>query len=107
MDDVRKSILDFEETRTETGEKVPNNWELTADELRQLRYESFTRDYGDGKGPKTRYRIYYKDKVYFAPPVVMNLLRRACNEPKLSKVRLIVNGTGMNTRYDLDKYLIE
>jgi hypothetical protein len=105
QDEPIRGLMEYSEDQGPKGEKVPNGWELTIDELKTLRYQRYTRDFGDGKGAKVRYKIFYKDKTYFAPPVVMNILRDAANEAGLAKVRLNITGQGINTRYELNKYL--
>jgi hypothetical protein len=104
-DEPIRGLMEYMEEEGPKGDKVPNGWELTIEDLKALRFQRYTHDFGDGKGPKVRYKIFYKDKTYFTSAIVMNLLRGAANEPGLAKIRLNITGQGINTRYDLNKYL--
>ena len=98
-----RSLMDFEAEETTMGEKVPNGLILTLEQLKSIKYVVFEKDFNDGKGPKKRYKLFIGDKAYFAPSIVMNMFRRAASEPHVLRVRLKIDGTGLATRYDLEK----
>lgn len=100
-----RNLMDYEADESRTGEKVPNGLVLTQEELRSLKYKKNMKDFGDGKGPKPRFTLFIGDKTYYAPPIVMNLLRRAAEDPHVLRVRLKIEGLGLATRYDLDKVM--
>jgi len=82
---------------------VPNGWVLTADELKNLRFRTYKRVF-DGE-EKIQYLITHKDKTYYAPQIVMSLIRKAINEPALIRVQLNITGKDKATRYDLQQFL--
>jgi hypothetical protein len=98
-----KSLMDFEAEETTMGEKVPNGLILTLEQLKAIKFVALKKDFNDGKGPKTRYKLFIGEKVYFCAPIVMNMFRRAASEPHVLRVRLKIDGTGLATRYDLEK----
>jgi hypothetical protein len=97
------SILEYEDKPKNKYEKIPNGWVATADELRLLKFKSYTRVF-DGE-EKTRYLIEDRGKVYDAPNVVMSKIRKAINEPGLIRVQLTVSGKDKATRYELTPYM--
>lgn len=101
--DEPRSLMDFEAEETQAGEKVPNGLILTMEQLKAIKYVAYQKDFCDGKGPKTQYKVFIGEKQYFCPSIVMNMLRRAASEPHCLKVRLKRDGTGLATRYDLEK----
>ena len=98
-----KSLMDFEAEETTMGEKVPNGLILTLEQLKAIKFVALKKDFNDGKGPKTRYKLFIEEKVYFCAPIVMNMFRRAASEPHVLRVILKIDGTGLATRYDLEK----
>ena len=95
--------MDFEAEESSIGEKVPNGLVLTIEQLKAIKYVALKKDFNDGKGPKTRYKLFIGEKVYFCAPIVMNMFRRAASEAHVLRVRLKIDGTGLATRYDLEK----
>jgi hypothetical protein len=100
-----KGLMEYEVDERVNGEKVPNGLVLTVEQLRAMTYKKTMKDFGDGKGPKARFTLFIGDKTYFAPPIVMNLFRSAASEPNVLRVRLKIEGTGLLTRYGLEKVL--
>jgi hypothetical protein len=99
-----RNLMDFEaEESIVMGEKVPNGLVLTIEQLKAIKYVALKKDFNDGKGPKTRYKLFIGEKIYFCAPIVLNMFRRAASEPHVLRVRLKIDGTGLATRYDLEK----
>jgi hypothetical protein len=100
-----KGLMEYEIDERVNGEKVPNGLVLSVEQLRAMTYKKTLKDFNDGKGPKARFTLFIGDKTYFAPPIVMNLFRSAATEPNVLRVRLKIEGTGLATRYGLEKVL--
>lgn len=100
-----RGLMDYEADDRTIGEKVPDGLVLSKEQLLGLKYKKSLKDFGDGKGPKPRYTLFIGDKTYYAPPIVMNLLRTAASDPHVLRIRLKIQGIGLATRYDLEKVL--
>jgi hypothetical protein len=81
------------------AEKLPPIFEVSRQQLEDLKYEVFVKDYNDGKGPKNRFVLLIGDKRFFAPQVVLSLLKKAKANQKLVRVVIETSGQGIGTRY--------
>jgi hypothetical protein len=80
-------------------EKLPQIFEVTKEELEGLKYETFMRDYKDGKGPKPQYILLIGEKRFYAPGIVLGYLKKAKSNVKLKRVVIEKIGSGIGTKY--------
>lgn len=100
MAEQTHSLDEFQDgMQGKNAEKLPPVFEVSRQQLEALKYEVFVKDYNDGKGPKNRFVLIIGEKRFFAPQVVLSLLKKAKANPKLVRVVIETSGQGIGTRY--------
>lgn len=95
------SLDDFEDGQIKNAEALPAVFELTKEQVMSLGYETYDKDYNDGKGVKTRYILVVGDKKFYAPQIVLSMLKKARSNPKLIRVMIAWTGSGIQKRYSV------
>jgi hypothetical protein len=101
MDEQTKPIDSFDDGHLMSAEPMPAIFELSREQLMSIGYETYTKDYGDGKGEKTRYILVVGDKKFFCPQIVLSMLKKAKSNPKLIRVMIAWSGSGIQKRYSV------
>lgn len=101
MEGETKPLDSFEDGQVKNAEPLPAIFELTKEQVMNLGFETYAKDYNDGKGLKTRYILVVGEKKFFAPQIVLSMLKKAKSNPKLIRVMIAWSGSGLQKRYSV------